>query len=246
MNIRQDCLKIRWYLEISDENRVTFLYFMHKFINLHISRDYSDKEIVTGLQTRERQIEEWFYKCAKTYFMDKFNDVFFDKEQKDSIFQDSFVRLWTQIEDHTIFVKEDKIWRLQRNGLAQPMTCSLNTFLFAIAKNEYREFVRSNKIVFVEDYFDKAENNCIELPKMEEDEKDVKNRIIDECIQMMPPRCLDILTLFYIKGKSLDEILEIRKDKNTSKVGLKSAKYKCMNALRERVIQMFDQLNIKI
>lgn len=219
---------------------------MHKLLDIHINRNYSDEEIVTGLQARKRHVEEWFYKHAKTYFMDKFNDVFFDQEQKETIFQESFVRLWTQIEDKKIFVKENRIWRLQRNSFAQPMTCSLNTFLFAIAKNEYRELVRSNKIVFVEDYFDKADNNCIELPQMEEDEKDVKNRIVDECIQMMPPRCLEILTLFYVKGKSLDEILEIRKDKNTSKVGLKSAKYKCMNALRERVTKMFDQLNIKI
>lgn len=219
---------------------------MHKLLDIHINRNYSDEEIVTGLQTRKRHVEEWFYKHAKTYFMDKFNDVFFDQEQKETIFQESFVRLWTQIEDKKIFVKENRSWRLQRNGFAQPMTCSLNTFLFAIAKNEYRELVRSNKIVFVEDYFDKADNNCIELPQMEEDEKDMKNRIVDECIQMMPPRCLEILTLFYVKGKSLDEILEIRKDKNTSKVGLKSAKYKCMNALRERVTKMFDQLNIKI
>lgn len=208
---------------------------MHKLLDIHINRNYSDEEIVTGLQARKRHVEEWFYKHAKTYFMDKFNDVFFDQEQKETIFQESFVRLWTQIEDKKIFVKENRIWRLQRNSFAQPMTCSLNTFLFAIAKNEYRELVRSNKIVFVEDYFDKADNNCIELPQIEEDEKDVKNRIVDECIQMMPPRCLEILTLFYVKGKSLDEILEIRKDKNTSKVGLKSAKYKCMNALRERV-----------
>lgn len=219
---------------------------MHKLLDIHINRNYSDEEIVTGLQARKRHVEEWFYKHAKTYFMDKFNDVFFDQEQKETIFQESFVRLWTQIEDKKIFVKENRIWRLQRNSFAQPMTCSLNTFLFAIAKNEYRELVRSNKIVFVEDYFDKADNNCIELPQIEEDEKDVKNRIVDECIQMMPPRCLEILTLFYVKGKSLDEILEIRKDKNTSKVGLKSAKYKCMNALRERVTKMFDQLNIKI
>lgn len=219
---------------------------MHKLLDKHINRNYSDEEVVTGLQARKRHVEEWFYKHAKTYFMDKFNDVFFDQEQKETIFQESFVRLWTQIEDKKIFVKENRSWRLQRNGFAQPMTCSLNTFLFAIAKNEYRELVRSNKIVFVEDYFDKADNNCIELPQMEEDEKDMKNRIVDECIQMMPPRCLEILTLFYVKGKSLDEILEIRKDKNTSKVGLKSAKYKCMNALRERVTKMFDQLNIKI
>ena len=219
---------------------------MHKLLDIHINRNYSDEEIVTGLQARKRHVEEWFYKHAKTYFMDKFNDVFFDQEQKETIFQESFVRLWTQIEDKKIFVKENRIWRLQRNSFAQPMTCSLNTFLFAIAKNEYRELVRSNKIVFVEDYFDKADNNCIELPQIEEDDKDVKNRIVDECIQMMPPRCLEILTLFYVKGKSLDEILEIRKDKNTSKVGLKSAKYKCMNALRERVTKMFDQLNIKI
>ena len=219
---------------------------MHKLLDIHINRNYSDEEIVTGLQARKRHVEEWFYKHAKTYFMDKFNDVFFDQEQKETIFQESFVRLWTQIEDKKIFVKENRIWRLQRNSFAQPMTCSLNTFLFAIAKNEYRELVRSNKIVFVEDYFNKADNNCIELPQMEEDEKDMKNRIVDECIQMMPPRCLEILTLFYVKGKSLDEILEIRKDKNTSKVGLKSAKYKCMNALRERVTKKFDQLNIKI
>lgn len=219
---------------------------MHKLLDIHINRNYSDEEIVTGLQARKRHVEEWFYKHAKTYFLDKFNDVFFDQEQKETIFQESFVRLWTQIEDKKIFVKENRSWRLQRNGFAQPMTCSLNTFLFAIAKNEYRELVRSNKIVFVEDYFDKADNNCIELPQMEEDENDMKNRIVDECIQMMPPRCLEILTLFYVKGKSLDEILEIRKDKNTSKVGLKSAKYKCMNALRERVTKMFDQLNIKI
>ena len=219
---------------------------MHKLLDKHINRNYSDEEVVTGLQARKRHVEEWFYKHAKTYFMDKFNDVFFDQEQKETIFQESFVRLWTQIEDKKIFVKENRIWRMQRNGFAQPMTCSMNTFLFAIAKNEYRELVRSNKIVFVEDYFNKADNNCIELPQMEEDEKDMKNRIVDECIQMMPPRCLEILTLFYVKGKSLDEILEIRKDKNTSKVGLKSAKYKCMNALRERVTKMFDQLNIKI
>lgn len=219
---------------------------MHKLLDIHINRNYSDEEIVTGLQTRKRHVEEWFYKHAKTYFMDKFNDVFFDQEQKETIFQESFVRLWIQIEDKKIFVKENRIWRMQRHGFAQPMTCSMNTFLFAIAKNEYRELVRSNKIVFVEDYFNKADNNCIELPQIEEDEKDVKNRIVDECIQMMPPRCLEILTLFYVKGKSLDEILEIRKDKNTSKVGLKSAKYKCMNALRERVTKMFDQLNIKI
>ena len=189
-------------------------------LNIHIKKTYIDVEIVLGLQSRNRDIERWFYNTSKQYFMSHFGEVFFDKDQKDAIFQDAFLCLWTQIENGVISIQDNIVCRQQRNGQLQPMTCSLHTFLFSIARNKYREVVRSTREIYIEEYF--------------------------EGIQMMPPRCLEILTLFYIEGKTLDEIMQIRKDKNSSKVGLKSAKYKCMNSLREKITEMCNRLNLTI
>lgn len=218
---------------------------MHKVLNIHSKRQYTDSEVIRGLQARDHDTEEWFYYTSKQYFMSRFDEVFFDQDQKTAIFQDSFVRLWTQIENGEISNVENVVCRQQKDGTRKPMTCSLKTFLFAIAKNEYRELVRSTKEIYVDEYYDSI-NQDILYHSGEDDEAEVKIRVVDECIQMMPPRCLEILTLFYIEGKSLDEIMEIRKDKNTSKVGLKSAKYKCMNTLREKITKMFNQLNLTI
>lgn len=206
---------------------------------------YTDVEIVLGLQSRDRDTEEWFYGSSRQYFMNSFNKVFFDEDQKVEIFQDAFLRLWTQIEDGMISIKDDVVCRKQKDGGYEPMTCSLKTFLFSIARNEYREIVRSTREIYIDGYFDNI-NDDVTYSQGEDDEAEVKVRVVDECIQMMSPRCLEILTLFYIEGKTLDEIMEIRKEKNTSKIGLKSAKYKCMNTLREKITRKLNLLNLEI
>lgn len=216
---------------------------MGKIFELKKKQNYRDIDIVIGIQNRNRIVESCFYKSAKTYFMSKYNDVFFDQDQKEEIFQDSFIRLWTQVENGTIREIDGRVCRIGKDGQYKSMTCSLNTFLISIAKNEYREIVRSTKEVFVEDYYGICE--C-ELTVSDDDITELKIKIVDDCIQSMAPRCLEILTLSYIEGKSLDEIMEIRKDKNTSKVGLKSAKHKCMIALREKVTEQFSKLSINI
>lgn len=215
---------------------------MYKLLRLH-KKNYSDIEVVIGLQSKDRKIEDWFYKDAKAYFMEKFHEVFFDEDQRNEIFQDSVVRLWTQIENKRIAQVGGMMCRRGRNGVYQKMTCSLHTFLMAIAKNEYRELIRNNKELYV-DHLLENDEYC-DVP--ERDEKSItefKNQIVDECIQQMAPRCKEILTLFYVEGKSLDEIMEVRQDKNTSKVGLKTAKYKCLNSLRDKVLNKFNMLNL--
>ena len=77
-----------------------------------------------------------------------------------------------------------------------------------------------------------------------EDAEEQKNRIVDECISELSPRCAEILTLFYYKGMSLDQIMEQRAEKNTSKNGLKTAKNKCMNTLRDRITVQFKMFNL--
>ena len=210
------------------------------------NQHYSDIEVVIGLQKRQRLIEEWFYRNAKQYFFLKFNEVFFDQDMKMTIFQESFIKLWTQIENGTICIIDEKLHRKQIGDCIQMMTCTLNTFLFAIAKNEYRELVRNNKELYVENYFENINNPNIISYDEAEDTKEEKIRIVDECMQEMSHRCLEILTLFYLKGKSLDEIMELRKDKHTSKVGLKTSKYKCINTLRKRITEIFNNLRYNI
>lgn len=210
------------------------------------SQRLTDKEVVMGLSKRERSVEEWFYRSARRYFNEHFNQIFFDADSKQEIFQQSFLKLWMEIDNGRIRLIDNTICRQQANGQYLAMTCSLTTFLISFARTEYREMVRNKK-----------EDNWPELPDtinhqephalpMEDSVEEIKNRVVDSCIQQMPPRCLDILTMFYYKGMNLDQILEARQEHNSSKNGLKTAKNKCMNTLREKIAAEFEKLNLKI
>lgn len=204
-----------------------------------------DNEIIIGVQSRNRKVETEFYNSARRYFDEHFNDVFFDKDKKQEIFQMAFLKLWTEMENGKITVCDSVICRQQKDGRYLPMTCNLNTFLMTFAKNEYRELVRTNHLDTYADVFDNVDTAAMNTGAMdmEEDAEAMKDRIVDDCIQTMSPRCIEVLTLFYYQGKSLDEILEIRQDKNTSKNGLKTAKNKCMNTLREKVLEEYKRFN---
>lgn len=212
------------------------------------ARIYADAEVVDALQQHDRTMEEWFYHRAHRYFDDSFNAVFFDKDRKQEIFQAAFLKLWMEVDNHRISVVEGKVCRQQADGLYKPMTCALTTFLMAFARTEFRELVRSTKEDTYADLFDDASHadTLVTTFDAAEDIDEQKNRIVDECIQGMSPTCVEILTLFYYQGKSLDEILEIRKEKNTSKNGLKTAKNKCMNTLRERITAQYKRYGFRV
>lgn len=209
-------------------------------------QSYSDMQVVEGLQKRDKRMEEWFYRTAKRYFDDCFNQVFFDQDKKQEIFQSAFLKLWMEIDNKRISILGQKMCRQQRNGEYIPMTCSLTTFLIAFARTEYRELVRNTREEYYDELFQVAENADVQAHVFDkaEDVEEQKNRIVDECINILSPRCTEILTLFYYKGMSLDEIMEQRADKNTSKNGLKTAKNKCMNTLKERIAAEFERLNL--
>lgn len=209
-------------------------------------KEYTDWEVVNGLQQRERKVEEWFYRTTKRYFNAHFNEVFFDEDQKQEIFQTAFLKLWTEIQNGKISIVGDAICRQQRNGEYLPMNCKLTTFLFTFAKNEYRELVRSVHLTSMVEMLDSEEYADEVAVFVEEEDIDaLKRRIVDDCMQKMSPRCLELLTLFYYENKSLDEILEQRKDKNSSKDGLKTAKNKCMNTLRSKVAAECQRLCVE-
>lgn len=201
-------------------------------------KGYADTEVIRGLQARDPRIEEWFYGAATKYYNAHFREVFFDQDRKQEIFQTAFLKLWTEISNGKISLKDGVINRQQRTGEYKPLTCSLTTFLMAFARTEFRELVRNVKETTYGEITEGLlkDDEATFITEVEDVEAQ-KARVVDECIQAMSPRCVEVLTLFYYEGKSLDEIMQIRKDSNTSKDGLKTAKNKCMNTLRQRVTE---------
>jgi DNA-directed RNA polymerase specialized sigma24 family protein len=206
-------------------------------------KGYTDAEVVVHLQRRDEAVERWFYETSKRYFDKSFNEIFFDADRKQEVFQLAFIKLWTEIEDKKIKLIDGKLVRQQRSGGYEPMSCSLTTFLMAFARNEHREIVRNIHEGYYEELFDSADCKAQAVSDDYDDAEDIKNSIVDECIHEMSPGCVEILTMFYYEGKSLDDIMEARGEKNTSKNGLKTAKNKCMNTLKERVIERYKEYN---
>lgn len=220
---------------------------MNRTVELRIGRrqSYDDAEVVRGLRLHSGRMEEWFYRKARTYFNQHFREVFFDQDRKQEIFQSAFLKLWTEIDNGTITAGDDgTVERMQRNGEMVPMTCSLTTFLMAFAKNEYREMVRSNKLDCYAEIYDTPEQAEVQQMYGDESGDEARNRIVDDCIQRISPRCAEILTMFYYEEKTLDEILAARHETNSSKNGLKTAKNKCMNTLRSLCNEEFRRYNI--
>lgn len=204
-------------------------------------RSMTDPEIIEGLQSHNRKAEKCFFDMAYRYFNAHFNQLFFDGDSKQEVFQTAIIKLWTEIENRTITEIDGMVCRRQKDGRYHPMTASLNTFMMAFAKNEFRELLRNHK----DDNFEDVANSggaAVLAADEESGDEELKISIIDECILAMSPNCRELITLFYHQNKSLDDIMQIRESQNTSKDGLKTAKNKCMVSLRKRVTERLNSL----
>ena len=115
-----------------------------------------------------------------------------------------------------------------------------------IAKNDYRDWLRSERITLEEDYESVAHSVEIRTAVFQDDNTEsLRERIVADCVFELPLRCKEILTMFYYDGMSLDEILRARGEKNISKNGLKTGKYKCMEYLKSKVREQYDRYHLK-
>lgn len=205
------------------------------------NNNLSDTEIIEGLQDNDKKIENVFYLSCRNYFAERRSGIFaFEqsgaKEPQD-IFQESFLKLWQEIQARRIFIRDNFAWRIDKNGVGRKMSASLKTYLMAIAKYKNYENIREEEI-----YVD--EPPVFREVVTDDSDENLKSWIVTQCVNNLPARCKEILTLFYYENKSLDEIRSIRKE-NLSKDGLKSGKSKCMKTLKERITTEFEHYNLK-
>lgn len=207
----------------------------------------SDSQIVREIQRGNDRVTESFYNDCRRYFMTSYKAVFSRDDIKDDIFQQSFVKLWAEIETKRIFLNGDGgINRTDRRGNIRCLTCNLKTFLIDIAKNDYRDWLRHDNLDLEEDFESFAHMVEIRSAVMpDESSESLQEQIVANCMYDLPPRCKEILTMFYYNNMSLDEIIQARGEKNTSKNGLKTGKYKCMKVLKGKVKEMYNTYSLR-
>ncbi|MBO4964097.1 MAG: sigma-70 family RNA polymerase sigma factor [Prevotella sp.] len=216
-------------------------------VNFEKRNTLSDKEYVVSIQNGEERVMEQFFRICRRYFMDSYRQIFRREDIKEDIFQQSFVKLWAEIETRRIFIGEDDcLYRFDKKGNIRKFACSLKTFLLDIAKNDYRDWLRKDRLVLTDDM--EIYHRSMEIKQVycnSESQESMRERIVTSCMFELPSRCKDILTMFYCKGMSLDEIIKARGEKHTSKNGLKSGKYKCMELLKAKVRETYKMYHLK-
>ncbi len=211
-------------------------------------KKWSDIEMVEAVTRQDVAMMERFYRDSKSYFRNHAGAFFLHDDQLDDIFQEAMVHLWREIETRRIVVCDGMLCR-QVEGQAVPMTSNLYTFLLAIAKRKHWEQLRKDSRLQLTD--EPAVLDALDRSRMSDDDTEVKELqetregIVADAVLAMSDRCRQILTLFYYEQRTLDEILALRSE-NTSKVGLKTSKYKCMQRLREQVKERFARLHLSI
>ena len=97
---------------------------------------YSDVAYVEGMYKRDPMMERALHKHCKQYFDENYRGVFFvGDEHKMEIFQESFIKLWENIENRKIYV-EDGVLK-GKNG--EPFTSTLTTYFMGIARLKFLE-----------------------------------------------------------------------------------------------------------
>lgn len=199
------------------------------------TRTCSDAVYVEGVYRRDPVMERALHYHCKHYFDKNYRSVFFvGSEYKDEIFHEAFITLWENIVNHKIYV-EDGILK-GRDG--REFSGQLTTYFMSIARLKYLEWARQHSRI---ESIDSKEERC---PKEQESSDDDAIRkmqeIVASCIAHMSERCSQILTLFYYKKRTLDDIMT-ELPSFQSKDALKTAKYKCIETLRKNANEIYRQ-----
>jgi len=205
---------------------------------------YSDADYIIGMKSGNKRIQSYFYNYCRDYFNQTYSKLFFtDNEQKNDIFEDSFIILWQKIERGDIYTENGIV--IAKGG--KQMKCSLKTFMMSIAWNKFREYTRKHRETLFEDMFSTANQVGLKsiafMNNSGEDVEGLKFEIIATCVAKMSKRCNQILTMFYFEGKKLDTIM-IELNTFTSKDALKTAKNKCFSTLKNNVLQQYKNAMI--
>lgn len=196
-----------------------------------------EAQFVRQIRSGDRQAERDFYDFCYEYCMRaQGGDDFFSQDR----FQEAFLQIWTEIQDGRIFLAKGVIWRQPKVKGAEtaPMSCSLRSFIVDICRKQAAKEKRGLRVIVTTTIRELMDDDYEAFERENEEEK---LRIVHASIEEMSAHCREILTLYYVKCLSLEQIMQ-KRSAHVSKVGLKSSKSKCMQRLRDAVISTYIAL----
>ena len=207
---------------------------MAKVVRLEKQQE-KEARLIAGMHDGNKSAQYELYEYCADYYYEKYRGMFYASEVVvDEIFQNSFIKLWENIERGKISAEGDMVMFKGE----KPLNGSIRTYFMGIARLKYLEWLRENPF-FADPETEmgkKVRSNGFDeheyMDMLYGDSNNVQLEIIADLISKMSERCHEILSKFYYEDKDLDRILK-EIPSIESKNALKTKKHKCMENLRE-------------
>jgi RNA polymerase sigma-70 factor (ECF subfamily) len=152
----------------------------------------------------------------------------------------NFARQYNLSEDENIDVYQDAYVIFYDNvmsGKIERFTSSISTYLFGIGKYLIFDQMRKNKKTVGGNYdltLVSDADEAVETLEFEQPGLTTEQELLQKYFGTLGKKCQELLTLFYYRGYTIQEIME-HENYNSENV-VKSAKSRCMKTLKERII----------
>ncbi|NHF61451.1 sigma-70 family RNA polymerase sigma factor [Flavobacteriaceae bacterium TP-CH-4] len=151
----------------------------------------------------------------------------------------NFARRYDLPEEENVDVYQDAFIIFHDNvmsGKLETLTSSISTYLFSIGKYLIFDRMRKNKKTVGSQFnmdIVKDEDHLIENLDIEEGSLTSEQQLLRKHFDSLGKKCQELLTLFYYRGYTIQEIMEA--EHYNSENVVKSAKSRCLKSLKERI-----------
>jgi RNA polymerase sigma factor (sigma-70 family) len=178
-----------------------------KVLHINTHRELIDA-CKNGDQKAQFQIYKLYYKAMYNTSLRIVNDVM----EAEDIMQESFLSAFEQINSYS-------------------GTVSFGAWLKRIVQNRSLDFLRKNRNMVFEDIESvrEIEDNCADVTNLIEEPENKINRVLD-IVKLLPKKCRNIFTLYFLEGFDHEEISEILSiSESTSRSQLSRARLKIIS-----------------
>lgn len=179
----------------------------------------NDETLISRLKKGDRDALKDIYLNFKSEFFRFSSRYDIEDEVLEDIYQDAIIILWEKAQ----------------MGKIDNLTCTIKTYLFSIAKYMIYDYSRkSSKIMFsLDDYvLDNYDQETVEEMRYDGDLNPYQLKLLNN-FKKLGDKCREVLSLFYYRGFTIDEIMEDQGYENKNVV--KSQKSRCLKSLKELI-----------